>query len=97
MKAVSRTRREFLKDAGLFAGAATILHGSPSFASTGGKMGGTIEVALNETIDTFDPFTTNATIVRTMHSHIFESLYSIRNFGMGQHLYVFLPKIMLLD
>lgn len=76
MKAVSRTRREFLKDAGLFAGAATILHASPSFASTGGKMGGTLEVALNETIDTFDPFTTNATIVRTMHSHIFESLYT---------------------
>ncbi len=40
------------------------------------KSGGILNYAVNETIDAFDPLMTNATIVRTMHNHVFESLYT---------------------
>ncbi|SLN75592.1 ABC transporter substrate-binding protein [Oceanibacterium hippocampi] len=69
------SRRAFLASTTALV-AANMVGFSPDLMAATPKSGGTLRLAVNETIDTFDPFTTNATIVRTMHSHIFESLYT---------------------
>jgi peptide/nickel transport system substrate-binding protein len=68
-------RRIFLTTSTALVGAALALAPIKAMASDP-KSGGTLRYAVNETIDTFDPFMTNSTIVRTMHSHVFESLYT---------------------
>lgn len=76
------TRRQFLIGSTALAGAAFGLSRSRAQAEDA-KPGGVFNYAVNETIDAFDPLVTNATIVRTMHSHLFESLYTYdASFGL---------------
>lgn len=75
------TRRQFLIGSTALAG--TFALPSLGRATEQPQSGGTLNYAVNETIDTFDPPVTNATIVRTMHSHVFESLYTYNGkFGL---------------
>lgn len=75
------TRRNLL--IGTTALAGTLALGSIPVRAQQAKKGGKLNYAVNETIDAFDPLVTNATIVRTMHSHIFESLYTFDSkFGL---------------
>lgn len=75
------TRRHFLAATTALAGTA-VLGSAPAFGQAA-KSGGKLNYAVNETIDAFDPLVTNATIVRTMHSHLFESLYTFdAKFGL---------------
>lgn len=69
------TRRQFLIGSTALVGAGLAISQSPARAQTA-KFGGVLTCAINETVDAFDPLATAATIVRTMHSHLFESLYT---------------------
>lgn len=75
------SRRNFLIGTTALAGVLAV-SGIPALAQEA-KAGGRLNYAVNETVDAFDPLVTNATIVRTMHSHIFESLYTFdAKFGL---------------